>query len=1406
MFKILKRTGPITENDLLAFQIKTIASPIWQTMAVHRASSSDVEAGDGPSWEAQDYPPLSNWFLRSFSNACTQSGLSYPFALNSYAHIFSKNNITYGSSTGYPYYLARVNPLESVTPNVTSLFSLDSSNYSFPYYIFGALPDTTNKRFGTSSARFDGSSKIQLTGEIYRAGEMSKPSPALWIDSSDNSVFLLKKSDFTIEFFFTLDEIKDEIVSLFTTENNSIYSGINIVVDNGKVNALIGTKARGWGVKLLSSSKVEPRKWYHVALVRKGNEFYLYLDGKLVSNKKSTDIILFDPFFLITIGSGRKTEGVRDISGNILNAASANISSEYSSERSKFNNKSIMLGYVPSKTDIFFHKKGFFDLQNEFTIEFWLNIKNDNDKYQLFGTSDPLLSPSLIIDDGGFIILNFKQTIKNNVSSLKSLYRIQPDFWTHVCVQRTGNKISLYLDGQENAFEIIEGGSSIVFDKDFFYIGHNTQALNPSSSRFFVDDFRVSSISRYGDSFVHPDYIDGSDDATILLLSTRDISFSPLKGNIDEFRIKKSAEYSADFSVSSRPFVADSNTLLLYHFDESFLNKKSIEETIIDSFIGTVVQNAEDIPEFRIFNITKNRIAGILENIGTVALGYAQNSVERKEAVVFCATTENLNYIYSDNAKSLVSETNGVVIIDGVTPSTGDLILVKDQLRSFENGVYRVLINKGDAPFTLIEQNKIAYPNWVEVTKGQQRAIKYYQSSTSVKSLPYSASIFKILTEEISINEISDAATQRWRKNGGSGFGEPGPPGLSGLDGATGPTGPTGPAGVDGVTGPVGLDGATGPVGPMGETGPTGPTGPAGLDGATGPTGPMGETGPMGPPGPGVEFGDINGMAIKLAVTGGTPSDGSFSPGALSLSDATFVTDAIDGLNEILSKLIPSQPPELGTIGNVSVSSVGSSPLKALGAAPDNTVGGNIPSQANTAGQSVVISNTSSRITATAMSSVISNIGNGSSGILAVEVNGSTVGNELPPFTTDDAPTSLTVGATVMTNRKDFPAERPGFWKSFNVQASLINLSSGWNRFRITHTESGNTNYFYVLKDNLTSTPVITVSGLTELTPGTYSYSSSVPHYGSNTATLKVTGLSMTNLAGETYFGGNPISISGTNSIITSQAKSYASIGIETPIARQTTQAVNLSDQTINVDGNNVHNVGKIQLTATNVNGNSSVIDTASTLVLVKRGSAGSRIDEMSIPVNNLGSNPNSSNAVRRGGFSNTQQPSVAEESSWSSATALSSWEAAVVAGVLSHNQTNYSVGYLPPGPNLSSGRSGPQYFTCKFQRSSRSNFKINITGTYSGCWVALPGISTISSSTGWWNMFVAFGGSGFPGNTGGGNGSNGCAEGSVMNGSSGTFQCTFGTKSSTDSINNDIIVRIQLNAGQSITSLSFSS
>jgi hypothetical protein len=156
----------------------------------------------------------------------------------------------------------------------------------------------------------------------------------------------------------------------------------------------------------------------------------------------------------------------------------------------------------------------------------------------------------------------------------------------------------------------------------------------------------------------------------------------------------------------------------------------------------------------------------------------------------------------------------------------------------------------------------------------------------------------------------------------------------------------------------------------------------------------------------------------------------------------------------------------------------------------------------------------------------------------------------------------------------------------------------------------------------------------------------------------------------------------------------------------------------------------------------------------------------------------------------------------------LATYEASVVAGVLSNDVTDYATGYLPVGPDYSTGRAGAQYATFAFDRSALSAFKIIVSGSYAGCWVKLPGVtdqSNISPNApnGWMNAFASYTGAGVPGNSA--DTTAGCALGGVMTGASGTFQITFGTQSSTNATGNQVLVRLKLNAGQSITALSFS-
>ena len=155
------------------------------------------------------------------------------------------------------------------------------------------------------------------------------------------------------------------------------------------------------------------------------------------------------------------------------------------------------------------------------------------------------------------------------------------------------------------------------------------------------------------------------------------------------------------------------------------------------------------------------------------------------------------------------------------------------------------------------------------------------------------------------------------------------------------------------------------------------------------------------------------------------------------------------------------------------------------------------------------------------------------------------------------------------------------------------------------------------------------------------------------------------------------------------------------------------------------------------------------------------------------------------------------------------STDATNVAAKIQYDQTNYSSGFLPVGPNLS-GRSTSQYFTFKFVKSAVSKFNITYSGTIAGLWVALPGSTidtTASPTNGWINMASAYAGSGVPGTGTGGNGSSGCSTGgsAVLNSlvSGGSYTCTFGTASSTNSIGNEIYVRVKLTSGQSLTALS---
>jgi hypothetical protein len=194
-------------------------------------------------------------------------------------------------------------------------------------------------------------------------------------------------------------------------------------------------------------------------------------------------------------------------------------------------------------------------------------------------------------------------------------------------------------------------------------------------------------------------------------------------------------------------------------------------------------------------------------------------------------------------------------------------------------------------------------------------------------------------------------------------------------------------------------------------------------------------------------------------------------------------------------------------------------------------------------------------------------------------------------------------------------------------------------------------------------------------------------------------------------------------------------------------------------------------------------------------------IDEDNILISSLGTGSGNSTRVNAGSTGDNPTPVY---TSWTASSSVATYEAVVRGAVLRHDQTDYSSGYLPAGPDYSSGRSGTQYFQIELIRSNVSEFRITYSGAAAGCFVCMPDNSawttSLSGTNGWADMFQAYRGAGIPTSA-----EPGCSSGGLMDNNGGTFTCVFGTESSSNDSNNRILIRWKLTSGQSITGISFS-
>ena len=556
-------------------------------------------------------------------------------------------------------------------------------------------------------------------------------------------------------------------------------------------------------------------------------------------------------------------------------------------------------------------------------------------------------------------------------------------------------------------------------------------------------------------------------------------------------------------------------------------------------------------------------------------------------------------------------------------------------------------------------------------------------------------------------------------------------------------------------------------------------------------------------------------VTVAAAVGGatgvemGTPTQGNLVSNAVTLTTATSVTNGIALLNRVLGKLVPPSPPNFPASQTLAVSGLATYRMANI-TQIDNTPGAN---KAVAAGATV----TSVLRSATYTTNTISTAGPGDTGTITAYRNGSAVGNVT--LNTNATPTANGTygGNLVITNNYDYSSANAnitaGFWYVFSSAISGTAAPAGWNEIYIADSAVANTNSPSWYYDNSSpGTPSFSGNTMSVTGSPTLLYSSTIPHY-TNATQFAITS-NVANVSGNTYptsntmvsgtLGGSfaaPASVNYSASNIGSNILgSFASASFSTTASVTTGFGASSTGPSVSV--NNSYATGTLTLTTALAN-----------TVLYKSGTA-TAIDEGNVVVTSVGTG--SGNAVRiiSPGAGNTPVYTGSEANFNSQTSTLQIYDATVVGsgaqGVLKHDQINYSTGYLPVGPDLSSGRSGTQYFTVKFVRTAVSKFDITYAGNVAGIWVALPGsvIDSSSGANGWINMTAAYAGSGYPGVNVPGNGSDGCSLGGAVipnvTTASTSKTCTFGSVSSSATATNEIYVRIALTAGQSVTGLSF--
>jgi len=463
------------------------------------------------------------------------------------------------------------------TPNTTG-FSSDANTLLLLHLDSGTTVRTPKTITANGDVRIIGTQSVHGFLSAYFDGTTD------YLSVTPTTDFATGTADFTTEFRVRFSNTTTAI--LFDTRPASTQGNYQTIYWTGSTIRFYAS-----GADRITSSSLSTATWYHVALVRSGDDFKLYINGTQ-SGSTFTSSASFSAGQVI-IGADSYAIGTSGLTGYIDEFRFSN-SARYTTTftpTGPFTNDSntLLLMHMGGLGNIFYDDAGYNALTDS-TGSSYTSPRTAN----AITAEGPTVSTTQS-KFGGYSA-SFSGTnylIVNAPSS--SYWQLAGDFTVDFWVYQTSASNATYFDSRNGANSL---GINIVSISQRFSLYTNGGTQIQDAATFALNTWHHVALVRSGSTwtlykngtsvgtYTNSGTLAGQQTAAIGTSNSPNFGSNGAACFIDELRVSNTARYTTTFTPSTTRFVNDSNTLLLLHMDGLFEDDNGAETPPYPSIVS----------------------------------------------------------------------------------------------------------------------------------------------------------------------------------------------------------------------------------------------------------------------------------------------------------------------------------------------------------------------------------------------------------------------------------------------------------------------------------------------------------------------------------------------------------------------------------------------------------------------------------------------------------------------------------------------------------------------------------------------------------------------------------------------------------------------------------------------------